>query len=132
MRYLIALMAILGLLASPVAAAAAQVACDQSQAMSQMDHGSGVAAMPAMGKQATPSANKAGGDPCCDHPAGSKMDDKGCALACASVCAPIAALPYAPFSLALAYTRAPAVAAKPVWVKPYDPLGLERPPKSIA
>jgi hypothetical protein len=89
------------------------------------------AAMPGMDHQAGPVAHAAA-DPCCDHSGGAKMDDKTCALACASTCAVIVALPYTPISRALAYSRAPHIPAQSVWAKPYDPLGLERPPKSIA
>jgi hypothetical protein len=132
MRYLLALMAVLALLVNPVAAAAAQVACATSQAMSPMDAPQGAkAAMPGMAHQAGPAA-QATADPCCDHSGGAKMDDKACALACASACAVVVALPYTPISLALAYSRAPHIPAPAVWAKPHDPLGLERPPKSIA
>lgn len=132
MRYLIALMAVLAVLVNPVVAAAAQVACVESRAMSSMDAPpDAMAAMPGMADQAGPAAQSAA-DPCCDHSGRGKMDEKTCALACASACALIAALPYAPISHTLAYSRALHGPAKAVWVKPYDPLGLERPPKSIA
>ena len=131
MRYLIALMAVLALLVNPVAAAAAQVACATAEATAPMDAAQDVkAAMPGMDQQAAPA--QATTDPCCDHSGGSKMDDKSCALACASACAVTAVLSDTPTSVSLAYSRAAEVPARAVWAKPYDPLGLERPPKSIA
>jgi uncharacterized protein involved in copper resistance len=132
MRLLLAVVAVMALLVNPVAAAAAQVACETSQAMAPMDHGdSAKMAASGMDHQAM-AIQKDGTDPCCDHHGPQKMDDKSCALACASACAIVVALPYTPFSLALAYTRAPETVAQSVWAKPYDPLGLERPPKSMA
>ena len=62
MRLLIALLALMALLSSPVTAAAAQVACghDGPMVMAGMD----MSGMPGMDQAAT---KKAGGDPCCDQ-----------------------------------------------------------------
>ena len=81
MRLVLAFLAVLALLSSPVTAAAAQAACshDGPMVMAGMD----MAAMPGMGQDA---AKKAGGDPCCDqisHHGG--KSDMTCAQACAAM-----------------------------------------------
>lgn len=124
MRFVLALLAVVALLSSPMTAAAAQVACshDEPAAMASMD----MSGMPGMDSA---DASKAG-DPCCDHGGKSGMT-KDCAQACATMCAVTAALPSPPASL----VRMPArVALAPARAAPgyaFEPSGPERPPKSM-
>src|SRR5260370_1345221 len=112
MRLALPLLAILGLLISPVAASAAQAACSHGQmwAMAGMDH-------------AKP--HKTGSDPCCDKTGQNKKDDKGCAQACALACGVAAALPPAPSSVMLASVPASRIAAPVVSAHAYQPSGPE-------
>lgn len=127
MRFVLALLAVIGLLASPVAAAAAQAAChDHGQTMMSMPMGD----MPGMGQADGPKA-----DPCCDpgKDAGkSKHDAMSCMQACAAMCGVVAALP----AVAMAPLAPPDhVALQPARVaslKPHEPNRLDRPPRSIA
>jgi hypothetical protein len=75
---------------------------------------------------------QAAADPCCDHSGDGKMDGKACAEACATACALLAALPLAPESRTLTYTRALSPAVRLVWPRAHDPSRLDRPPKSMA
>ena len=130
MRSLIAFLAALALLVNPVAAAAAQFACVQGQtAMAGMDQPQATTAMDRAGQAMA--AAPASADPCCDHTSGKNIDDKSCAQACATTCAVLVALPYAPASQALTWTPAAAHITAAVWPHGHDPSGLERPPKSI-
>ena len=90
MRLLLALLAVIGLLASPASAAAAQAAC--------LGHGE---AMMSMAMPDMPGMDHADGeaDPCCDpakDKAPSQHDDMSCLLACMAMCGVTAALPSAP------------------------------------
>ena len=120
MRLLLAFLAVLALIVSPLTAATAQVACAHggSSAMAGLDHAN---------------AAKSGGDPCCDH-AGQhgKKADTHCAKACAASCSVAIALPGGPYDVALAPLRANVPPARTVSTHPYQPPGLKRPPKSIA
>jgi hypothetical protein len=118
-RFLLPLLAVVGLLISPIAASAAQAACSHGQmsAMAGMDH-------------ARP--HKTGSDPCCDKTGHKKTDGKSCAAACALACGVAAALPTTPSSVMLASVPASKVAAPAVAVQAYQPSGPEPPPKSIA
>ena len=130
MRYLIAMLAALALLVNPVAAAAAQFACDHGgMAMAGMDHQQ--ADMPMPGSAEETAAATTSADPCCDHSGGQKTDDRNCAQACATSCAVLVALPYTHASQLLTWTRAPAPPTSAIWPHGHDPSGLERPPKSI-
>ena len=124
MRVVLALMAVLALLVSPVTAAAAQVACDQAgpAAMASMD-------MPGVAEAA---AQKSMADPCCDHGAKHPMDQKSCALACAASCAVTAALPGPVVGSILVFSTAQLTPARLAPAHPYEPAGLIRPPKSMA
>jgi hypothetical protein len=123
MRQLLAFLALVALLISPVTAAAAQRTCDQMgpEAMASMT-------MPMADAQvATPAAQ----DPCCDH-GQQAPDKKTCAQACAAMCGvsattlPDAAVAYPVFVLASTYAgRAQIVLA-------HSPPRAERPPRSIA
>jgi len=120
MQRLLVLFALLGLLLSPVAAAAAQRAC--AQAGPEM---TGMMMAAPAGDPATSNAP----DPCCDH-SQKTMDGKACAQACATMCGVTAALPTAAVYVAprpklavLAETVSP--------LKPQPPPRTERPPRSI-
>ncbi len=126
MRFVLALLAVLALLVSPVTAAAAGAACGQN----------GLPQMVGMGMSAPPCADQAdvhkAVDPCCGHADQHKMGDKSCAQACATSCAVVAALPSSLASLNLTVTRVPVTLARLISVKGYKPAGPERPPKSNA
>lgn len=125
MRAFLAILALVGLLLSPVAASAAAPSC------LHRDGGAMVMTMDA----AHVSANgKASHDGCCDEngaPA-KPASGKACAQACATVCGVNVALPQAEFG-------APLPAGSPV-LEPapakaflaHAPPGLKRPPRSIA
>ena len=126
MRRVLAFLAVVALLVSPVTAAAAEAACGHASAtaMAGMD-------MPAMPMSAAPGSHTAKGDPCCD-PAGKphQPTQKNCAQECAAACAVTVALPATLDSAELAYAHAPFAATNELRVPGYDPAGLERPPKS--
>lgn|SRR5579859_2240619 len=123
MRLVLALLAVMALLVSPVTAAAAQAACDQGgpAAMASMD-------MPGVAQS---SGQKATADPCCDHSAKHPMDQKSCALACANTCAVAAAVPLVLTSSLLLFSTAQLTPARMAPAHPYEPAGLIRPPKSM-
>ena len=129
MRLVLALLAVMALLVSPVTATAAQAACgDRPMAMT--------GAMANMDRAAAPTSDraavqKATADPCCDHAKHGQMS-KSCAQACAASCVTAAALPNALGSVGLSFGREPAPLARLASVKGYEPSGPERPPKSIA
>lgn len=123
MRHLLAFLAVLALLISPVTAAAAQVECAKAgpEAMAGM-------AMPMA--QSTDSA-KASHDPCCDENQKSPHDGKSCAQICAAMCATIAALPTSDVLLpAIQPMRLTAARTDPL--RTHAPPRDERPPKLIA
>jgi uncharacterized protein involved in copper resistance len=128
MRFVLALLAVLALLSSPVTGAAAQVACshDGPMAMAGMD----MSAMPGMDQAA---ANKTGVDPCCDQSSrhGGKSD-MSCAQACAAMCGVPVALTAVSYDVVFAPVPADVPPARIVSPHPYEPPGLKRPPKSIA
>ncbi|MDR7114508.1 hypothetical protein [Caulobacter sp. BE254] len=123
MRHLLAFLAVLALLISPVTAAAAQVECAKA----------GPEAMAGMAKPMAQSTDgaKASHDPCCDENQKSPHDGKACAQICAALCATIAALPTSDIQL-------PAITPMRLTAAPADPLRThapprdERPPKLIA
>jgi hypothetical protein len=125
MRFVLALLAVMALLASPVTAAAARAACDQAGPATMAGM-----AMPNMDQHG---AKTSATDPCCDHADHhGKKSDASCAQACATTCGVTLALMGSPggpiFAPSLA-TLTPRAAALP---DPYEPAGLRRPPKSIA
>lgn len=122
MRRLLVLFALLGLLYSPAAAAAAQRSCVEASAeMAGMMMGAAATA-----DDAAPSAP----DPCCDH--GKKtMDGKACAQACATMCGGAALLPAAGAYIAHR-AKASVVAERVLPLKPRPPPRTERPPRTIA
>ena len=127
MRALLAFLAVMALLISPVAAGAAQAQCalGGSAAKSGMD-------MSAMSGARQADVQKAMGDPCCDQTGHHKMSDKSCAQACAASCAATAALATSFTSARFVFTRAPMSPLRLAPAVSYQPFGLERPPKSMA
>jgi hypothetical protein len=125
MRVLLALLAVLGLLASPLSAAAAQAACSQmtaSASMSCMD-------MPGMAKAHHDGVTKAA-DPCCDPGKGGSK--KSCAQLCAAACAVSAALAGPVVSFPFVMTAAEHDPAPVAPVHSFEPPRPERPPTPIA
>ena len=125
MRFVLTLLAVLAMLAGPVAASAAQVACD------------GAATKPMAGMD-TPAANvthvnvdKTTADPCCNHSGDHKMSDRNCAQTCATTCAVGAAPPLSPTAATFVVAIARLTPAALNFVRAYQPSGLKRPPKSI-
>jgi hypothetical protein len=127
MRFVLAFLAVMALLVSPMTAAAAQGACSQGgpSATATTD----MAAMPGM-DQAGP--QKAPADACCDHGASHKMDQKSCVQACATSCVVTAALPGPLTGPLLAFSTAQLNPARMASAHPYQPAGPRRPPKSMA
>lgn len=126
MRVLIALLAALAVLSSPMTVAAAQVSCSHGGpgAMAGMD----MAGMPGMDQSG---GQKPGENPCCDH-SGKLGTSVDCAQACATICAVTAAMPSAPASLVTTRIRASAAPPRAAPTDAFEPSGLERPPKSMA
>ena len=121
MRALLALLAVLGLLFAPMAAAAAQERC--SHARSEM------AGMEMPMAQGSDDA-KAAPDPCCDHGDKAPQSSKACAQACATMCGVIASLPVtSEWSAHPAPVRL--VAATTLPLDALAPPRAERPPRSI-
>lgn len=123
MRVLLALLALVGLLLSPVAASAATQVCLHH------DAGAGMSMM-----MDTPHANGAAkADPCCnDDSKPTKHDDQSCAQACAVICGVTAALPQAAVELSLTESHARLEPAALVALHAHGPPGLKRPPKHQA
>jgi hypothetical protein len=128
MRFVLALLAVLSLVVSPVTAAAAQAACSRhaDQAVTDMPMGD----MPVMHQ-----SNGQKGDPCCDHSKDqgkSKQQSSDCIQACAAMCGVVAALPSTP---AISPVRRIELAPMPTALASLhsrEPSRLERPPRSIA
>lgn len=118
---LLALLAVLALLATPLNAAAAQVSCDESMASdTAADQASAMAAMDM----------RPGGDPCCDH--GKGQAGKACLSACIAMAGACATLPADLAPAAIAWVRFD-IATPTAWAaRSRDPPAAERPPKSIA
>jgi hypothetical protein len=128
MRVLLALLAVVGLLLTPVAAAAATPACLHASASMAMDM-----AMPMAAPHAQ-AAGKAAGHPCCDDGADKPVqhDSKSCAQACAVICGVSVAVTETAVDLALTETHARVEPAAPRPLHAHAPPGLKRPPKQDA
>lgn len=127
MRLLLALLAVLALLANPVTAAAAQVACTaqgDASAMSGMD----MAGTPGLSGAKVVGATS---DPCCDHSGKSKTADLSCVQACATACAVMVALPNPAVSVARYATAAAVRPGSMASHASLTPARLERPPRSM-
>ena len=124
MRRLLAIFAVLGLLASPVAASAAQGACARAMASQSA---SDMGAMPGMDQ----AAGKLGHHHCCQagRTGGAA---KSCAQTCATTCAVAAALPSSQTSGVFVVTAASLAIGSSDPLHPHEPAGLKRPPRSIA
>jgi len=124
MRTVLALLAILALLASPLAAAASTTACDHRDAAA-MD-------MPGMSGIGPANAVNGGAYPCGDHSNQQKKSRTGCAQACAAVCGVTAVLPSSGAFIAPLSEPVAAPRPKMASAHPHHPARLERPPKPIA
>lgn len=128
MRFVLALLAVIGLLASPVAASAAQAACH--------DHmGQTIMGMPMADMPGTTQADNQKADPCCDpgkDTGKSKHDAMSCMQACAAMCGVVAALPAVATAPLQPLDHATLQPARMASLKPHEPSRLERPPRSIA
>lgn len=121
MRALLALMAVVGLLFTPIAAAAAQERC--SHASSEM---AGIEMSMAQGSGDASAAP----DPCCDPNDKAPQSSKACAQACATMCGVVAPLPVSSeWSAHPASVRLVAAATLPL--EALAPPRAERPPRSI-
>lgn len=125
MRLLLAILAVVGLLLTPVAASAASGVClgDDEQTMS-MTIGSTVASH----------AAHTADDSCCDpHGAPAKHQSQACAKACAAMCATVAAvLGDTATRTPAAFSRSPMEATPPKTFHAHPPPGLKRPPRTLA
>lgn len=128
MRFVLVLLAVMGLLFSPAAAAAAQAACHDHSGQTMMD-------MPMAGMSMAQTDGAKAADPCCDpgkDQGGSKHDAMSCLQACAVMCGIVAALPAAmatPLASPDHSRPEPTLMAS---LKRHEPGRLERPPRSIA
>ena len=123
MRFVLALLAVMALLVSPVTTAVAQASCNHqvSTASSKMD----MAPMPGMDGAGVKAPN---GDHSAKH---SKTTGLGCAQACAGACAVTVALAPPLKTAAFASMQAEVPMLRAAVLHPYEPQGLKRPPKSI-
>ena len=127
-RTVLAILAVIGLLASPVAAAAAEATCHEHDRSTVME-------MPMSGTPSMAQANTAKADPCCDptkSDAPSKHKTYDCMQACAAMCGVVAALPAVPAVFLLGAHHEPPLPALIASLKRHAPGRLERPPRSIA
>lgn len=130
MRVLLAFLAVLGLMLSPVTASAAMRQCaEQDRAMTAMADAHGTSSMFAMDccPQAKPSTHQAPA-----KPAPAKHDRNSCANACATICVAVAALPASTPVHTVAPLTAQFVPGLSASLTTHDPPRLERPPRSIA
>jgi hypothetical protein len=119
MRLLLAILALVGLLVSPLAAQAAAQRCAPSAGIS-------------MAMQGGPAAS-AGERHCCpDSGKPGPHHQKSCAQACAMMCAAVAALPASAPSPVAPQGRPLRAASLFGAVHAHPPSGLKRPPRSIA
>ncbi|WP_421934350.1 hypothetical protein [Phenylobacterium sp.] len=119
-RFLIAIVALLALAASPITASAAPMACgmDTPQAVTP--------SMASMGASADGLAAPVKSDPCCD-----KML-KGCAKTCSVACAGGVAVLAGMSSLAVLEAQMALAPSKSTTWRSHVPIGPDRPPKSMA
>jgi len=124
MRVFLALLAVVGMLLSPVAASAATPAC--------LHHHDAMDMVVAMDASGAPTAGDA--MPCCDDDGGkpTQHDSKSCAQACAAICGVTAALPQMAADLPLAESHARVEPAAPSPLHAHGPPALKRPPKHHA
>lgn len=126
MKWLLALLAVIGLLLSPAASAAAQVRCHEQGGMMTMAK----AGMPGMVQ-----ADSQKADPCCDpgkHQSQTKHDEMSCVQTCAAMSGVVAALPSMPFALIAPANAGAPEPARFASLKPHEPNQFDRPPRLIA
>jgi hypothetical protein len=124
MRLLLAILAVVGLLMTPVAASAGAALC--------LDHAGGSMAMPADGSVAHHTEH-APDHSCCDPDgAPAKHDADACAQACAAMCVSAAALIDAALPTPAPIGRPRLEAAPPKAFHAHAPPGLKRPPRTLA
>jgi hypothetical protein len=116
MRLLLVLLAVLGLFANPVSAAAARVAC--RHAMSGMP---GMTDTHQDGQKASSA-----------HPPGKTLAAKTCAQLCAGIGALDVAAEAPPVSVPFVLSAADHAPARVASVHPFEPAGADRPPRHIA
>lgn len=127
MRLVLVLMAVLGLLASPAAAAAVAPCRDHAGAM--------MAGMPMPAMAAMDAAGAQKSDPCCDpanHRGAPKHDAKSCLQACAAMGGFAVALPSGSAPLVASAVHAAPPPTRVASLTPRAPGPLERPPRPIA
>ncbi|WP_068876632.1 MULTISPECIES: hypothetical protein [unclassified Phenylobacterium] len=121
MRLLLAFLAVLGLLMTPVAASAGAAAC--------LHHKPGGAAMSMDAPQAAHPVHAADHSCCDEDGAPAKHDSQACAKACAAMCVTAAALTDVPIQAPAPVGR-PHVEAAPLKAfHAHAPPGLKRPPR---
>ena len=125
MRLILAFLAVVALLANPVAASASRRDCAHR-----------ASAMPGMQGPGMPSVRADGPsgatDPCCDHPVSGGANSKSCAHACATSCGVVGALPGGPLGAYLPPASAPIALAPSIRIDGIKPTALKRPPRPIA
>jgi hypothetical protein len=130
MRVLLAFLAVLGLVLSPVTASSAVRQCaEQDLAMTTMADAHGTTPMAAMDccPQVKPAAHQAPA-----KPAPANHDRNSCANACATICLAVAALPASTSVHTVVPLTAQFALGLSASLTTHDPPRLERPPRSIA
>ena len=120
MRFVFALLAVIGLLASPVAAAVAPAGCHHPASASMP-----CAPMPGMNGAVVTAS---GGDHTAKHKG---LTASGCAQACAAGCAVAVALAPPLKTAEFVSVQAEVPALRAAYSHPFEPQGLKRPPKSM-
>jgi hypothetical protein len=124
MRLLLAILAVVAMLANPLAAAAAQASCVQDQTAS-------MAGMDMSGPAAKTSASADQSMPCCDEKGAPHKSGRDCAQACIAMFA-VAVVPDVASPLRVNAGTAPAQVAPTQSPHAYRPAGLDPPPKLSA
>lgn len=120
-RFVLAILAVLALVVSPITASAAMMPCgmDSSQAVG--------ASMVSMDRAAADrDAAPVKSDPCCGK------GRKGCAMSCSTVCAAGGAILATVSSIALFEAPVTLSPSKSATLRAHPPARLDRPPKSVA
>lgn len=122
MRLLLAFLAVLGLLMSPVAASAGAAAC--------LHHGEGPLGAVMDAPKAAHTVHTADHSCCDEDGAPAKHDSKSCAQACAAMCVTAAALADTPLPAPAPIGRQHVEAAPLKAFHAHAPPGLKRPPRT--
>lgn len=122
MRFLLALLAVLGLLMAPVAASAPAAAC--------RDHMPDGAAMSMDAPKAAHTVHTADHRCCDEDGAPARHDSSACAKACAAMCVAAVALTDTPVQAPAPVGRLHVETAPPKALHAHAPPGLERPPRT--